>query len=509
MKNSFFLFNLSSLSKTKIIISALGVIIFIQTVILFSLSTHTVLKILGIIEIAILFLGLSYVRRTQKFLAYVTSICQKNRNGDFEARIINLTEVAELKVLTDSINGFIDSSDAFVRESMLAIRAISRNQFYRKIIRTGMLGFFEKSAEGINGLLTRSEKEKFKIDQTIKDLNKLVVAATQGDLSIRIDSKDLDGVYKELADGMNGLMDTILKPITSLIETLSLLASGNLMENMQGDYQGSFAQIQETLNSTIKHLNEMVLKIKETAYSVNLATSEVSNGSENLSERTEQQASTLEETAASLEQITDAVRKNTENASVVNELSKDAKRIADEGRRVVDEAVDAMKKIEESSSKVENIIDIIGEIAFQTNLLALNAAVEAARAGDAGKGFSVVASEVRNLAVKSDNAAKDIKNLITVSREQVKSGTKLVNHTGEKLGIIDSSVGQVTSMIADIARATTSQSAGISEINQAMSQMEDNTQQNAALVEESSSAISSMVEQVRQLQEMIEFFKVE
>ena len=297
--------------------------------------------------------------------------------------------------------------------------------------------------------------------------------------------------------------------IAESVEVLQKLSAGNLTSKMMGDYKGTFKEIKGSLNTTIERLYDMVRDINESASSVNSAASEISAGSTDLSQRTEEQASSLEETAASMEQITGTVKQNSTNASSANELSTKANKVAMDGGKVVEEAVSAMGSIEASSKKISDIIGVIDEIAFQTNLLALNAAVEAARAGDAGKGFAVVASEVRSLAGRSASASKEIKALINESADQVQTGAKLVNQAGDTLRNIVSSVQQVAQIVSDIASASQEQATGIDEVNSAITQMDEVTQQNAALVEENTAAAQSLVEQAKALEKLMSFFTLD
>ena len=299
------------------------------------------------------------------------------------------------------------------------------------------------------------------------------------------------------------------KGMEECVRVLTEVSAGNLLEKMEHDYQGTFGDIKEALNATVDRLSEMVRRLMETAQSVNVAASEIASGSSDLSMRTEQQASSLEETAASMEEITGTVRRNSENANNANQLSTNASKLADAGGKVVEEAVGAMANIERSSQKISDIIGVIDEIAFQTNLLALNAAVEAARAGDAGKGFAVVASEVRALAGRSATASKEIKTLINESAGEVKNGANLVNQSGNTLKEIVGSVRQVAGIVGEIAEASGHQATSIDEINSAVSQMDETTQQNAALVEENTAAAQSMLEQARTLEELVSFFTVD
>jgi methyl-accepting chemotaxis protein len=343
----------------------------------------------------------------------------------------------------------------------------------------------------------------------IERINHLIDSATQGNLDERIDTSPFTGFYGEMTRSMNGLMDAIATPINEAVNVLNHLAKGNLMYKMEGQYSGSFAIIRESLDTTIMRLRDTVKRIVETAQSVNTAASEIASGSSNLSTRTEQQASSLEETAASMEQITATVKQNSQNAKSANDLSTNASTVADAGSKVVAEAVTAMGSIEKSSQKISDIIGVIDEIAFQTNLLALNAAVEAARAGDAGKGFAVVASEVRSLAGRSATASKEIKTLINESAHQVKTGASHVNQAGETLKGIVGSVKQVADIVSEIASASVQQASGIDEVNSAVMQMDEMTQQNAALVEQNTAAAHSMLEQAKSLENLIQFFTVE
>ena len=293
------------------------------------------------------------------------------------------------------------------------------------------------------------------------------------------------------------------------VSVLTGIAAGNLAVKMELDYKGTFADIKKAVNATVDRLYGMVKQIIEAAQSVNSAATEIASGSTDLSQRTEEQASSLEETAASMEQITGTVKQNSTNAATANDLSAKANTVASDGGRVVEEAVTAMGSIEKSSKKISDIIGVIDEIAFQTNLLALNAAVEAARAGDAGKGFAVVASEVRSLAGRSASASKEIKALINESATQVQSGAALVNQAGETLKNIVASVKQVSSIVSEIASASQEQATGIDEINTAITQMDEVTQQNAALVEENTAAATSMVEQARELEKLMSFFTLD
>ena len=262
-------------------------------------------------------------------------------------------------------------------------------------------------------------------------------------------------------------------------------------------------------NQFLERIVEVIATVRTSADTVSVAAGQITAGNADLSVRTEQQASSLEETASSLEELTATVKQNLDHARQASSLASEASSIAEKGGTMVDEVIRTMTAIDEASRKIVNIISVIDGIAFQTNILALNAAVEAARAGEQGRGFAVVATEVRNLAQRSATAAKEIKILIDDSVERVEAGTALVHHTGSTMEEIVRSVASVTETIMQISEASVEQSAGIEQINQAVTEMDQVTQQNAALVEQAAAASSSMQEQATVLAEMMKTFKTD
>ena len=335
----------------------------------------------------------------------------------------------------------------------------------------------------------------------------LIEQAVQGNLSERIDASQFEGFMKNLASSINTMLDTVVEPLDSCQAVLTEMAAGNLQKSMEGDYEGSFADLQTAINTTIDNLRNMVSEIMEASSHVSTSSREISQGNTDLSQRTEEQASSLEETASSMEELTATVKENSEAANKANRLSETTMQQAASGGKVVEDAVVAMKEINNASREISDIIGVIDEIAFQTNLLALNAAVEAARAGDQGRGFAVVAAEVRNLAQRSASAAKDIKSLISNSVDKVNQGTELVNDSGAKLSEIVDSVRNVSGLVSEIANASEEQANGIEEVNQAVTQMDTMTQQNSALVEEAAAAAEALTEQAGNMLELMSFFK--
>lgn len=340
------------------------------------------------------------------------------------------------------------------------------------------------------------------------EIDNLVRAAVDGDFSQRLSLEGKAGFQLTLSEAMNRLCATTSDAINSVADALSGLSEGDLTRRVNGEFSGLFGKLQSDTNTTSEQLSRIVMDIMSAADEVSAAADEISSGTSDLSSRTEQQASNLEETAASMEQMASTIKQNAENAQQANQLSTSARDVAMRGGSIVENAISAMSRIEESSQKVSDIIGVIDEIAFQTNLLALNAAVEAARAGDAGKGFAVVASEVRTLAQRSSQAAKDIKGLIVDSGAQVKDGVELVNNTGKSLGEIVDSIKRLSDIVSEISAASNEQATGVEEINRAVSQMDEMTQQNAALVEESAASAKTLLEQSRGMRQRMTFFNV-
>jgi methyl-accepting chemotaxis protein-1 (serine sensor receptor) len=305
------------------------------------------------------------------------------------------------------------------------------------------------------------------------------------------------------------LTQSIQESVQSAVEVADRISSGELGHDIAVDSNNELGELLHRLADMDQRIAGIVSEILEASLSVRTSAGEISQGNEDLAQRTQQQASSLEETASTMEQMTASVKQNADNASQANQLAKGARGKAEAGGDVVRRTIEAMQGISDSSEKISAIIGTIDEIAFQTNLLALNAAVEAARAGEQGRGFSVVAAEVRSLAQRSAAAAKEIKGLITDSVHRVETGSELVDESGRTLEEIVTSVKQVAEIVAEISAASYEQSAGIEEVNRAVSQMDEVTQRNAALVEEAAAASRALEEQALQMTEKISYFRIE
>jgi methyl-accepting chemotaxis protein len=304
------------------------------------------------------------------------------------------------------------------------------------------------------------------------------------------------------------LIRSIVGTLNRAVRVANAISQGQLGHHIVTHRKDELGRLLEAFRLMDERLALTVGEVRLGSDAVSTAAQQIARGNDDLSQRTQEQASSLEETASSMEQMTSTVKQNAENASHANQLARGAREQAERGGEVAGRAIVAMSEINASSSKIADIVGLIQEIAFQTNLLALNAAVEAARAGEQGRGFAVVATEVRSLAQRSAGAAKEIKALINDSAEKVRSGSELVNQSGKALAEIVESVKKVTDIVAEIAAASHEQSAGIDQVNNAVMQMDEMTQQNAALVEEAAAAARAMHEQAGELTQQVGFFQL-
>jgi methyl-accepting chemotaxis protein len=370
------------------------------------------------------------------------------------------------------------------------------------------------AAEVLNGPLT----ELF--DPTRESLNALIRLQLDVARELQLESqRTYEWVFMACTAGIvfgiilavlvsTWIIRSIAKPLEKAVAVAGAVATGDLSQQIDIDSKDEIGELMQALKRMNDGLVTIVSKVRTSTDTIATASNQIASGNLDLSSRTEEQASSLEETASSMEELTSTVKQNADNARQANQLAASASDVASKGGEVVSKVVSTMDQINESSKKIVDIISVIDGIAFQTNILALNAAVEAARAGEQGRGFAVVASEVRSLAQRSASAAKEIKELIGNSVEKVENGSRLVEQAGDTMSQVVESVKRVTDIMAEITAASQEQASGIEQVNQAVVQMDEVTQQNAALVEEAAAASQSMQEEAANLAQVVSVFKL-
>ncbi|OGS81491.1 MAG: hypothetical protein A2061_03275 [Gallionellales bacterium GWA2_59_43] len=434
-------------------------------------------------------------------VAEIKSIVEAANKGDFSIKMDLNGKAGYTKELSDLLNQLSNTVDGAFKDTIRVAEALSRGDLSQKVT-TEYVGAYNQVKVSVN---TTADS----LTQIVGEIQQIVESATRGDFSTKMNLAGKQGYTRTLSDLLNLLSDTVDTAFKDTIHVAQALAKGDLTQVVTREYQGSFNDVKQNLNGTVTNLKDLIGQIKDATDTINTASREIASGNADLSQRTEEQASSLEETASSMEELTSTVKQNAENAKQANQLATGASAIAGKGGAVVGQVVTTMDSINESSRKIVDIISVIDGIAFQTNILALNAAVEAARAGEQGRGFAVVAGEVRNLAQRSAAAAKEIKTLIDDSVEKVEGGSKLVAQAGQTMEEIVTSIKRVTDIMSEITAASVEQSAGIEQVNLAITQMDEVTQQNAALVEEAAAAAESMEEQAQNLAEAVAMFKVD
>ncbi|MEO5805970.1 methyl-accepting chemotaxis protein [Devosia sp.] len=376
------------------------------------------------------------------------------------------------------------------------------------VFRAAMIDQTQLSAQSEES--ARSNKERVADANALnQSITTVVGAALKGDFSQRIEANFTDPALGTLAASVNSLVATVDRGVGETGQVLAALADTDLTKRMQGEYQGAFAKLKTDVNAVGDKLTEVVTQLRTTSRSLKSATGEILAGANDLSERTTKQAATIEETSAAMEQVAATVMQNATRAREASTNAGVVTRTAEEGGQVMDAATAAMERITTSSGKISNIIGLIDDIAFQTNLLALNASVEAARAGDAGKGFAVVAVEVRRLAQSAASASSDVKVLIEQSANEVTGGSRLVADAAAKLRSMLEAARLNNSLLEAIANDSRSQASSIEEVAIAVRQMDEMTQHNAALVEETNAAIEQTEAQANALDTIVDIFVIE
>ncbi|WIY52492.1 methyl-accepting chemotaxis protein [Devosia sp. YIM 151766] len=470
----------------------------------------------------------------------------KKTNGDVMGAIFVGTPMAHVEAAANSVLGLIGMVGAivtlvlgligFVASRFItrpiprlagAMDAIAEGDFGAEVPYTSLgneVGGMARAVEVFrqNGLrvsqMTEAEAARIVADeekrrQMMSELQsafgEVVDAAVAGDFTHQVTTEFPDPELNALAGSVNNLVATFNRGVTEIGDVLGAMADADFTQRMSGDYEGAFAKLKADTNAVADKLNEVVGQLRHTSGSLKNATGEILSGANDLSERTTKQAATIEETSAAMEQLAATVLKNAERARDASANAAKVTHTAEEGGKVMDAANDAMDRITQSSSKISNIIGLIDDIAFQTNLLALNASVEAARAGEAGKGFAVVAVEVRRLAQSAAQASSEVKALIEQSSGEVTNGSKLVGDAASKLASMLEAIRDNTAALEAIARDSGEQATSIEEVTAAVRTMDEMTQHNAALVEQTNAAIEQTEAQASELDRIVDVFTVE
>jgi len=351
-----------------------------------------------------------------------------------------------------------------------------------------------------------TEQLNVALNHILQEIRQTMMAASQGDFSQRIDLTNKEGLFLEIGHSLNQTLDCNQRVINELATVFEAVANGNLNKQMQEDYVGSLAQLKHNVNATIIKLTQVVQDIKNVIAIVNQGATEVLDNHQSLQQRSQEEEVVLRDTAMAIENVAYLLKNNADDIEQATQIAQKAKQHAEQGGSVIKTTINAMDKINKTSLRMGDIIDVINDIAFQTKLLALNAAVEAARAGEQGRGFAVVATEVRNLAQRSADAAKEIRVLIENSMQSVQSGTQLVNQSGETLLAIVKAARQVSDNTNNLAIASRQQAESIQNVNRAINELEDMAHHSGTFVEQSAQTSEKMREQVDKLAKNIAFF---
>ncbi len=422
-----------------------------------------------------------------------TAAAQALAKGDLEQKI-EIDQRDEVGQLADAFREMIEA---------LKAKAQAATQ-----IAAGNLGV-QVEVAGDADVLGKAMVEMISSLQNMNtEVQDLTRAALEGQLDTRADAGAHNGDFGKIVSGINELLEAVVTPIQAGASVLLAAANKDLTQRVEGNFKGQLADLKVNINATVNALDNAMLQVGNAVEQVSSASGQISSGSQSLAQGANEQASSLEEISASLEEIASMTKQNADNSNQAKTLSGSARESADKGTRSMENMTDAINRIKTSSDETAKIVKTIDEIAFQTNLLALNAAVEAARAGEAGKGFAVVAEEVRNLAQRSAEAAKDTTVMIEEAVKNAEDGVSITDEVAAVLNEIVDSSGKVNDLVAEISAAAGEQSQGIDQVNSAISQMDQVTQQNASNSEESASAAEELNSQAVELQRLVNSFKL-
>lgn len=444
-------------------------------------------------------LGLFVANIVSKPINKLVENANKVAEGNFEINM-DINTKDEVGILSDSFKEIINSLKSLIKDTNKLANSAINGELDVRADSSNHKGEYATIIEGFNNTLDQ-------VINPIRESSEVLEKMSKGNLSVLV-TGNYKGDHAKIKESLNNTITSISSYIKEISEILSEMADGNLNVNITRDYMGDFVEIKESIGSIIYSFNEMISNINESADQVRTGAKQVAESSNALSQGSTEQASSIEELNSTMEQIASQTNLNAENANKANELAMSAKLNAQNGNDKMKLMLGAMNEINSSSSSISKIIKVIDEIAFQTNILALNAAVEAARAGQHGKGFAVVAEEVRNLAARSANAAKETTLMIEGSIQKVQEGTKIANETADALNIIVENVAKAANIVENIAESSSEQASGISQVNLGVSQVSQVTLINSSTAQQSASASEELSGQAELLKDMVSRFKI-
>jgi methyl-accepting chemotaxis protein len=434
----------------------------------------------------------------QSLLQDMDHMSQQHDDGDIDVHVDESKFQGDFQKMAAGVNKMVDGHIQVKKKAMAVFESFGKGDFGADIEKLpGKKAFINNAIEAV----------RHNLKAITADTDMLIQAVADGALDKRANANQFQGDWKQMIEGINRILDGIVQPVNEAIQVLKEIEQGNLTQTINGDYKGHLDDFKQTVNNTVTKLSDVINQTAQASQVVSQGSQEVAQGAMDLSQRVQEQAAAIEETSSTMEEMTSSVKNNAQHAKEASEVAHTVQGQSNSGSTVMKQTIEAMNAIQESSHKISDIVTLIDGIAFQTNLLALNAAVEAARAGEHGRGFAVVAGEVRSLAQKSADAAKEITSLITESVTRIDQGTQLASESGEVLSGINQSINEVAQMIEQISQASNQQMEGIDQVHKAISQIDEVTQQNAALVEETAAAADSKNEQAESLDRNMAFFK--